>query len=111
MRIVLETLFNNIKELNKIYQLIGSEKQYGIKFVSSDPLSRYDAFNEVYSDLDILKKNLEAETYLENIDNALVEVMETARNIEDIEFDVTFDIKVPGYERSKQKVYAYLSEL
>ena len=111
MRIVLETLFEKINELNNLYELLGIEKRYGVKFVGSEITNSFDSFKQVYSNIDELKKNLEEETYFENIDNAIVEVMETARNIEDIEFDVTFDIKVPGYERSKQKVYAYLSEL
>lgn len=111
MRIVLETLFQRINELNNLYELLGCEKQYGIKFVGSGYESNYDSFKETYDNLETLKKNLEAETYYENIDNAVVETMETARNLDDIEFEVTFDIKLPGKERGKQTVYAYLSEL
>lgn len=111
MRIVLETLFEKIKELNELHELLGCEKLYGIKFVGSGYESNYDSFKETYDNLENLKKNLEAETYLENIDNAIVETMETARNLDDIEFEVTFNIKLPGKERDKQTVYAYLSEL
>jgi len=111
MRIVLETLFEKVNELNKLYELLGCEKQYGIKFVGSGYESNYDSFKQVYSNLEELKKNLEQETYFENIDNAIVETMETARNLDDLEFDVTFDIKLPQQERSKQTVYAYLSEI
>ena len=111
MRIVLESLFEKINELNKLYELLGCEKQYGIKFTGSRYEDNYDSFNQVYFSLDELKKNLEQETYFENIDNAIVEVMETARNLDDIEFEVTFDVKLPQQERSKQIVYAYLSEI
>ena len=111
MRIVLETLFEKINELNKLYELLGCEKQYGIKFTGSRDEGNYDSFNQVYLNLDELKKNLEQETYFENIDNAIVETMETARNLDDIEFEVTFDVKLPQQERSKQIVYAYFAEL
>lgn len=111
MRIVLESLFEKINELNKLYELLGCEKQYGIKFVGSRYEDNYDSFNQVYLNLDELKKNLEQETYFENIDNAIVETMETARNLDDIEFEVTFDVKLPQQERSKQIVYAYLLEI
>jgi len=111
MRIVLETLFEKVNELNNLYELLGIEKRYGVKFVGSGYESNYDSFKQVYSSLDELKKNLEEETYFENIDNAIVEAMETARDIDDLEYDITFDMKLPGKERSKQTVYAYLSEL
>lgn len=111
MRIVLESFFEKIKELNELHELLGCEKLYGIKFVGLGYESNYDSFKQTYDNLENLKKNLEAETYLENIDNAIVETMETARNLDDIEFEVTFDIKLPGKERDKQTVYAYLSEL
>lgn len=111
MRIVLESFFEKIKELNELHELLGCEKLYGIKFVGSGYETNYDSFKETYSNIEDLKKNLEQETYLENIDNAIVETMETARNLDDIEFEVTFDIKLPGKERAKQTVYAYLSEL
>lgn len=111
MRIVLETLFQKVNELNNLYESLGSEKQYGIRFVSSNIENKFDSFNEVYSNLDELKKNLEEETYFENIDNAIVEVMETAKNIDDIEYEVTFDEKIPDKARSKQTVYAHLSEI
>ena len=111
MRIVLETLFEKIKELNNLYELLGIEKRYGVKFVGSGITNSFDSFKQVYSNIDELKKNLEEETYFENIDNAIVEVMETARNIDDLEYEVTFDEKLPQQERSKQTVYAYLSEI
>ena len=111
MRIVLETLFEKINELNNLYELLGIEKRYGVKFVGSGITNSFDSFKQVYSNIDELKKNLEEETYFENIDNAIVETMETARNLDDLEFDVTFDIKLPQQERSKQTVYAYLSEI
>lgn len=111
IRIVLESLFEKISELNKLYELLGCEKQYGIKFVGSRYEGNYDSFNQVYLNLDELKKNLEQETYFENIDNAIVETMETARNLDDIEFEVIFDVKLPQQERSKQTVYDYLSEI
>lgn len=111
MRIVLETLFEKIKELNNLYELLGCEKRYALKFIGRDYESNYDSFKEYYLDLEKLKKNLEEETYLINIDNAIVETMETARNIDDIEFEVTFDIALPGKERSKQIVYMYLTEI
>lgn len=111
MRIVLETLFEKINELNNLYELLGIEKRYGVKFVGSGITNSFDSFKQVYSNIDELKKNLEEETYFENIDNAIVEAMETARNIDDLEYEVTFDEKLPQQERSKQTVYAYLSEL
>ena len=111
MRIVLETLFEKINELNNLYELLGIEKRYGVKFVGSGITNSFDSFKQVYSNIDELKKNLEEETYFENIDNAIVEVMETARNIDDLEYEVTFDEKLPQQERSKQTVYAYLSEI
>ena len=111
MRIVLETLFEKVNELNNLYELLGIEKRYGVKFVGSGITNSFDSFKQVYSNIDELKKNLEEETYFENIDNAIVETMETARNLDDIEFEVTFDEKLPQQERSKQTVYAYLSEL
>ena len=111
MRIVLETLFEKIKELNNLYELLGIEKRYGVKFVGSGITNSFDSFKQVYSNIDELKKNLEEETYFENIDNAIVEVMETASSIDDLEYEVTFDEKLPQQERSKQTVYAYLSEI
>ena len=112
MRIVLETLFEKVNELNNLYELLGIEKRYGVKFTGSGITNSFDSFKQIYSNLYELKKNLEEETYFENIDNAIVEeVIETARNIDDIEYEVTFDEKIPGKERSKQTVYAYLSEL
>ena len=84
MVIVLETLFQKVNELNNLHELLGCEKQYGVKFVGSGYESNYDSFKETYENLDDLKKNLEQETYFENIDNAVVETMETARNLDDI---------------------------
>ena len=101
MRIVLETLFEKIN----------TGSHHPAPDAGSGYESNYDSFKQVYSDLDKLKKNLEQETYFENIDNAIVETMETARNLDDIEFEVTFDIKLPQQERDKQTVYAYLSEI
>ena len=111
MRMVLETLFNKINELNEIHELIGCENLYGIKFSGSTIESNFDCFDEVYTDLTKFRTALEKESYIENIDNAIVETMETARELYNIQFDVTFDVKIPGQERSKCLVYAYLTEI
>lgn len=110
MRIVLETLFNKIDELNKINNLLGCEKVYGIKFSSGDLDSRYDCFREVYTNLNHFIEVMQDETYIVNIENSIVEIMETARSIEDVEYEVTFEGNLNG-QKFTQMVYAYLSEV
>ena len=109
---VLQDLLETVNSLNDNLSMLGCEKQYGICFVSKQSYESYDCFRETYADLKTFIKAMEQETYFTDIDTALVEIMETGRSVDDLEYEVHFVGRANGLgERVEQDVYAYLSSL
>lgn len=87
---ILNDLFKYINQLNKINLKLGVEQQYAIKFSSKISYEKLDCFNKYYTDINKFINDVSDESYFTDIENAQIELFESAYDITDLEYETTF---------------------